>query len=171
MTPLLRRHDRRDLLATGLVGAGLTAFVVLVYVVVVLGGGALLGRTSSPSLALSVLATAVVAVAFDPVQSRLDRWVSQVVLGGRSSPYEVVRRFTTTLSDQHADSELPERMARVLADGTGAESAQVWVAIGDRAVLAATSPPRHADSTGSVARRVPVRHGEEELGALVVRQR
>ncbi|MGY2704467.1 ATP-binding protein [Nocardioides sp. HB32] len=170
MTPLLRRRGRRELLATGLVGTGLTAFVVLVYVVVVLGGGALLGRTSSPSLGLSVLATAVVAVAFDPVQSRLDRWVSRVVLGGRTSPYEVVRRFTTTLAGQHPDKELPERMARVLADGTGAESAQVWVAIGDRSVLAATWPPTHVATAGSVARRVPVRHGDDVLGALVVRE-
>jgi len=167
MTPLLRR-SRRELLATVLVGAGLTAFVVLVYVVVVLGGGALVGRTSSPSLSLSVLATACVAVAFDPVQSRLERWVSRVVLGGRTSPYDVVRRFTTTLADQHPDSELPERMARVLADGTGAESAQVWVDMVDRGVLAATWPPAHVPAAGSVARRMPVRHGEENLGALVV---
>lgn len=156
------------MLATGLVGAGLTTFVALVYVVVVLGGGVLLGRTSSPSLALSVLATAVVAVAFDPVQTRLERWVSRVVLGGRISPYDVVRRFTTTLADQRPDSELPERMARVLADGTGAESAQVWVDMVDRGVLAATWPPAHVPAAGSVARRMPVRHGDENLGALVV---
>ena len=172
MTPLSRRRrSRRDLLATGLVGTGLAAFVVLVYVVLVLGGGVLLGRTSSPSLGLSVLATAVVAVAFDPVQSRLERWVSQVVLGGRTSPYDVVRRFTTTLAGQHPDSELPQRMARVLADGTGAESAQVWVAVDDRSVLTATWPPAPADTPGSVARRVPVRYGDEILGALVVRER
>jgi signal transduction histidine kinase len=168
MTPQLRRSD---VLATALVGAGLTAFVVLVYVVVVLGCGSLLGRTSSPSLGLSVLATAIVAVAFDPVQSRLERWVSRVVLGGRTSPYDVVRRFTTTLAGHHPDGELPERMARVLADGTAAESAQVWVAIGDRSVLSATWPPGHVNPPGSVARRVPVRHGDEVLGALVVRER
>ena len=161
MNPLSRRRrSRRDLLATGLVGTGLAAFVVLVYVVLVLGGGVLLGRTSSPSLGLSVLATAVVAVAFDPVQSRLERWVSQVVLSGRTSPYDVVRRFTTTLAGQHPDSELPQRMARVLADGTGAESAQVWVAVDDRSVLTATWPPAPADTPGSVARRVPVRYGD-----------
>jgi signal transduction histidine kinase len=169
--PQWRRHSRRELLGTALVGAGLTAFVAFVYVVVVLGGGILVGRTSTPSLGLSVLATAVVAVAFDPVQSRLERWVSRVVLGGRTSPYDVVRSFTTTLAGQHPDSELPERMARVLAEGTGADSAQVWVAIDDRSVLAATWPPSHADPAGSVARRVPVRHGDEVLGALVVRER
>src|SRR3954452_4180511 len=177
MTPLprplqrWRRRTRRELLATGLVGTGLLAFVGLVYVAIVLGGGALLGRTSSPSLGLSVLATAVVAVAFDPVQTRLERWATRVVLGGRASPYDVVRRFTTTLAGQHPDSELPERMARVLADGTGGESAQVWVAMDDRSVLAATWPPGHVDTNGSAVRRVPVRYGDQVLGALVLRER
>ena len=54
-----------------LVPAGLVGSVAVVYVVVVLGGGALLGRTSSPSLPMSVLATAVVALGFAPVQSHL----------------------------------------------------------------------------------------------------
>jgi hypothetical protein len=121
MTPLSRplqgwrRPTRRELLATVLVGAGLTVFVVLVYVAAVLGGGALLGRTSAPSLGLSVLATATVAVAFDPVQRRLERWASGVVLAGRPSPYDVVRRFTTTLA-----ARSPDRADQLLAEQEGA---------------------------------------------------
>ena len=48
-------------------------FVLGVYVLVVLGGGVLIGRTDSPSPALSVLATTVVALAFAPVQAWLER--------------------------------------------------------------------------------------------------
>ena len=166
-----RRRSRRELVAAALVGAGLTAFVLLVYAVVVLGGGVLLGRTSAPSLGLSVLATAIVAVAFDPVQTRLERRVSRSVLGGRASPYDVVRRFTSVLADERPDSELPERMARVLAEGTGAASAQVWVDMVDRGVLAATWPPRTAAAPATRGRRIPVQHGEEMLGALVVHER
>ena len=55
---------------SGVVVVGLGAFVLGVYVLVVLGGGALIGRTDSPSPALSVLATTVVALAFAPVQAR-----------------------------------------------------------------------------------------------------
>ena len=57
-------------------------FVVLVYVVIVLGGGALIGHTSSPHAGLSVLATAVVALSFGPVQSRLEVLMSRLVHGG-----------------------------------------------------------------------------------------
>jgi signal transduction histidine kinase len=61
----------------------------------------------------------------------------------------------------------------VLADGTGAAWAQVWVVVGDRTVLAATWPPRAAvtdASPGSEARRLPVHQGQELLGELVVRE-
>ena len=77
------------MLAGALVLFGLTVFVVLVYVVIVLGGGVLIGQTSSPDVALSVLATAVVALAFDPVQSRLERLASRLVHG---RPALAVRR-------------------------------------------------------------------------------
>src|SRR4051812_29247701 len=50
---------RVDVLSRTLVGGGLAAFVLGVYVVVVLGGGALTGHTDSPQLWLSVVATAV----------------------------------------------------------------------------------------------------------------
>jgi signal transduction histidine kinase len=163
--------------------AGLFAFVALAYVVIVLGGGALIGHTSSPHLGLSVLATAVVALAFDPVQTRLEAFVSRTIHRGRPSPYDVLRRFTTTLDGSHPAEELPERMARVLADGTGAAWAQVWVVLDDRSVLAATWPPHvatepatdptadHDEHDTPVIRRLPVRQGDAVLGELVLRER
>src|SRR4051794_41941452 len=54
-----------------MVVVGLGTFVVFVYAVIVLGGGALVGHTGSPSLPLSLLATGVVAVTFEPLR----RWV------------------------------------------------------------------------------------------------
>ena len=70
-------NSYRQLLADALVLWGIVAFVVLVYVVLVLGIGALIGDTSSPDVALSVLATAVVALSFDPVQTRLESAASR----------------------------------------------------------------------------------------------
>jgi signal transduction histidine kinase len=162
-------------LSLAVVCVGLFVFVALAYVVIVLGGGALIGHTSSPHLGLSVVATAVVALAFDPVQTWLEAFASRVVHGGQPSPYDVLRRFTSTLAGSHPQEELPERMARVLADGTGAEWAQVWVVLGAQPVLAATWPPHAAADPGpdgdARTRRLPVRQGEELLGELVVRER
>ena len=69
-------------------------------------------------MALSVLATAVVALAFDPVQTRLERATPRLVNDGQPSPYDVLRTFSQTVTGSYDMQELPSRMARVLADGT-----------------------------------------------------
>lgn len=156
--------------------SGLVLFVVVTYGAVVVGGGALLGRLSSPALGLSVLATAIVALAFDPVQRRLEAVASLLVDGGRPAPYEVLQRFSATVTGSHPAEELPARMARVLAEGTGAEWAQVWITVGGQPALAATWPPGAAPpveappaSSDGVVRSLPVDHAGELLGLLVLR--
>ena len=177
----LRRRSRREWLAAALVLAGLAGFVLLVYVVVVLGGGVLIGHTTSPDVTLSVLATAVVALAFGPVQARLEALASRAVHGGQPSPYDVLARFSQNVSS-HPTEELPTRMARVLADGTGAAWTQVWLVVGDRTTLAATWPPdatrepaagepAPADDAVPGRRSRQVRQGGELLGVLVVQER
>ena len=176
----LRRRTRREQLATLMVLAGLLGFVLVTYVVVVIAGGALLGRGSADVL-LSVVATAAVALAFDPVQSRLEAVASRVVHGGLASPYDVLRSFSETVAGRYAAEELPVRMARVLAEGTGAAWSQVWLIVAGRPALAATWPPdasRAGAETGEDPRRTEapgrraqaVRHGEELLGVLVVQE-
>lgn len=175
--PPRQRRSRRDWLALALVSAGLVGFVGVTYLLVVVGGGALIGHTETPQAGLSVLATAVVALGFDPVLTRLHGFASRAVRGGRPSPYDALRRFSSTVAGSGPAEDLPLRMARLLAEGTGAEWAQVWVAVAGRPVPAATWPPeaeaRLVSSPGwdPGTRRLPVRHGEEELGMLVLRER
>jgi signal transduction histidine kinase len=159
-----------------LVLSGLVLFVLLVYVVVVLGGGALIGHTSSPHVGLSVLATAVVALGFEPVRSRLEVLTSQAVHGGRQPPYEVLSRISQALTGSYSSEELPARMAEVLADGTGAKAAQVWLVVDGRRTLAATWPPPTADVSPGAGdlpgrRELPVRQAGELLGVLAVQER
>ena len=47
-----------------------------------------------------MLATAFVALAFDPVQTRLEEFASRTVHGGQPSPYDVLRGFSGTLTGQ-----------------------------------------------------------------------
>ncbi len=163
---------------------GLVAFVITVYVVVVLGGGVLIGQTSSPSLPLSVLATAIVALAFEPVQTRLERAAAELLRGGAPSPYEVLSRFSENVTGSYPTEELPSRMATLLGEGTGAAWAQVWLTVQGELTLAAswpdtaepvTEPPRLAadarDSTGELRRAVSVRHAGALLGVLRLQER
>ena len=166
-----------------LVWIGMAVFVAGVYVVVVRGGGALIGRTDSPSVALSVLATATVALSFVRVQTAAERWASRL-LGDRSAaPYEVLSRFSEGVPEDSTD-DLPARMARLLAEGTGARWAQVWVSVSDRLTLAATWPadaeatetppallPGARDAAGSGLRALAVTHGGEPLGVLRLQER
>jgi signal transduction histidine kinase len=165
--------------------AGLAAFVVGVYVLVVLGGGALTGRTDSPSLPLSVLATAVVALGFAPVQAALERTATRLGHGGAPTPYDVLSRFSETVTGGYRTEELPARISKLLAEGTGAQWAQVWLTVSDRLTLAATWPadaaadptpptpqPGAHDSTGNEGRRaLTVRHSGQFLGVLRLQQR
>ena len=113
------------------------------YVVVVLGGGLLLGHTDSPQIGLSVLATAIVALGFEPVRLGSSAWRPARL---RARPSRAVRRAERVLRVAHrarttGRSELPLRMARLLAEGTGAAWAEVWLVVGDEPEPAAVWPP------------------------------
>ena len=151
-----------------LVVGGLAVFVLGVYVIVVLGGGALVGRTDSPSPALSVLATTVVALAFAPVQR-----VLETVTLRMATPYDVLSRFAESVDDADASEDLPARMARLLAQGTGAQWAQVWLQVSGRPTLAGRWPLGLAETALGTngPRTLPVRHGDEQLGVLRLQER
>lgn len=161
---------------------GLAGFVVGVYVVVVLGGRGLTDRSDSHSRPLAVLATTVVALSFARVRAVLER---ATIRWGLSSPtpYDVLRQFSGSVTSAHPTDELPARMAMLLAQGTGAMWAQVWLTVADRLTLAATwppdanagriPPPRPEDTVGTDEglRALPVRHGGQVLGVLRLQER
>lgn len=165
---------------TWLVVAG---FVVAVYAVVVRGGGSLLGLDpDEPHLLLSVLATVLVALALEPVEGRVRTAVRRRLQGVRATPYEALTRFASRTADTYALDEVAPRMAHVLVAATGAQSAEVWVAVGPEPVLAGSWPAGACRTTVSVGEDaavlvlppaelvVPVHCAGALLGALVVRK-
>ena len=180
---VVRRHRgvRHRLAVTG----ALACFVVALYAAVVLGGGVVLGQTESPSLLLSVVATAAVALLFAPVQSAIERIASRVGHPAAATPYDVLSRFSEAVTGGYGTEELPARMSKVLAEGTGAQWAQVWLQVSGRLTLAATWPadargrcataaapePTASDSTGVGRRAEAVRHGGRSLGVLRLQER
>jgi signal transduction histidine kinase len=170
----IRRSSHPDRVGGAIVVAGLAAFVGVVYLVVVLGGGALIGHTSSPDTRLSILATLVVALGLNPVQARLHRLSRRVVSGERRRPYDVLSRFASSVTQSH-DDDVPVTMARVLAEGTCAAWAQVWLLVGHEPVLAAAWPEHAGDAPyrpvadGQHAR--PVQLNGEALGEIRIQKR
>ena len=76
-----------------LVLAGLIAYVGAVYIAVVVVVGLFLGRSDAPSVLLSVAATAVVAVGFEPVRRKATGVGEPVVGSFAPVPYDVLAGF------------------------------------------------------------------------------
>jgi signal transduction histidine kinase len=159
----------------------LAVFITVVYVAVVVGVGALVGSRADPIL--SAAAAAIVALAFQPVRRRAQRFADRLVYGERAAPYEVLSEFSERLGNAYANEDLLPRMARALAGGTGAVRADVWVRIGDQLVSegrwpqdAEVLPPievtdEDAGDVSATEMREPIRHQGDLLGALSIVKR
>ena len=159
--------------------AALAVFATIVYLAIVIGVGAWVGRDSS---LLTMAAAVVVAVTFQFVRARLTRFADRLVYGKRATPYEVLSEFSERVGGAYADDDVLPRMVRVLGEGVGAERADVWLAVGDELRDVATWPsgqePRppmslHDGSQqpiGDTGRGFPVKHSGELLGVLTVRK-
>ena len=161
-----RLYDLDIVVRKALVFALLALFTTLVYVALVVGIGAWLGRGSS---ILTMLAAVVVAVTFQPVRTRLSRFADRLVYGRRASPYEVLTEFSERIGDTYAEDDVLPRMARVLGEGTGAEQAAVWLDVGERLRPAADLAAGLGTTCPSPQDAVEVTHHGDVLGALSVR--
>ena len=167
-------YDIDLVLRKTLVFGVLAVFITAVYVVVVVGLGSLLSDT----LFLRIAATALVAVAFQPVRDRANRLANRLVFGERATPYEVLARFGERVGETYASDDVLPRIARVVAEGTGAGRSDVWLRLGDRLTLAASWPVSEPDMSFAIEgdelppldadRVAPVRHQGELLGAIAV---
>ncbi|HEX6208609.1 MAG TPA: GAF domain-containing sensor histidine kinase [Actinomycetota bacterium] len=158
--------------------AVLGAFITVVYVGMVVGVGAMIGR--SGNVVLSAVAAAVVALAFQPLRRWAQQLSNRVVYGERATPYEVLHEFSERVAGSYGTEDVLPRMAAILGEGTGASRAQVWMLFGSelRPVAVWPSGVRPSDAAWApgpelppmpdVSLAVPVRDDEELLGALSV---
>ena len=169
-----RLYDIDLIIGKTIVYGLLAAFITAIYVVLVVVIGAFIGVTEG----LSLLATAIVAVAFQPIRQRAQRIANRLVYGKRATPYEVLSEFSEHVGETYSGEDVLQRMVRLLADGTGARTTVVWLRIDSELRPAARWPvngdspapraisgdtlPAFADETLAL----PVRHQGEILGAL-----
>ena len=182
-----RLYDIDVVISKTIVYGSLAAFITAVYVLVVVGLGSLgsgsLHAGPRPNLGLSILATAVVAVAFQPVRERVQHLANRLVFGKRATPYEALSDFAGRMGGAYAADDVLPRMARVLAEGTGAGHAVVWLKDGAELVAGAcwpadARPPTRAalrdgevPAIGGTDRVALVSYQGETLGALSVSKR
>ncbi len=106
-----------------LLSVGLAAFIGLVYVTVVV----ILGQGLGPggSAGLKIVATAIVAVAFEPVRERLARYANRMVWGDRANPYEIMAETSDRLAGAISVDEILPSIAEVTVKGVGGVAGQV----------------------------------------------
>ena len=163
----------------GLLSAGFT----VIYLAIVVGVGTLVGLGDQPNVFLTVVATGVIAMAFQPARDRSRRLANRLVYGSRATPYEVLSTFSRAMASASSDDSL-QRLARLVVDATSAVQASVWLRFGDVLQPQVSWPPAKQVPEpvalhGSGVREAlaaaqpnslpfPVEHDEELLGALTV---
>jgi signal transduction histidine kinase len=173
-----RLYDIDVVINRAVVVGSLGLFITLVYVGLVVGVGTLVGNRQSALL--SATAAAVVAIAFQPVRERAQRLANRLVYGRRATPYEVLSDFAERIAGTYSSEDVLPRMAQLVAAGTGAERATVWLRVGrELHAQASSNGPPDVDVLRLIGEgtppipqgetAVPVVHQGELLGSISMR--
>ncbi|MEW5870619.1 MAG: histidine kinase [Chloroflexota bacterium] len=142
----------------------LTALVVGGYIAIVAGLGALFRLQSN--LLVSLIATGIIAVIFQPLRERVQRAVNRLIYGERDDPYRVLRRLGKGL-----ESALQPVTSLPVTVETIAHALKLpYVAIGlkqDGGFQIVTS---YGTTQGKVI-HFPLHYGSDEIGELSVAPR
>jgi signal transduction histidine kinase len=128
--------------------------VAVVLVVVVDLSGRALGHGPLEIL-MPFVAVAMAAIGLGAVLPRIDRIVERVTHHREVTPYSSLAAAAARIRAGALEQALPG-LAQVLAAGTGATRAVVWLAVGDRLVGAAEHPPPGPDSGSDTVENLAV---------------
>lgn len=155
-----RLYDLDAVINTALVYLLLSLAVTALYVAVVASVGTLFTRALG--VATSLIATAVVAIAFQPARTRVQHLVARLLYGERRDPYALVTNLSRRLEDAVDPAAIPELVVTTLTGTVGLDYAAVELTQDGEAILVAergTRPARPA--------RLPLQYQGQTLGRLV----
>jgi signal transduction histidine kinase len=163
---ILRYHlyDIDVVINRTLVYGALTACVVGVYVLAVGGLGALFQARGN--LVISLLATGLVAVLFQPLRSRLQRGVNRLMYGERDDPYAVISRLGRRLEATLAPESVLPTIAETISQALKLPYAAILLKEGEgfRSAAAYGSPTGEPEV-------LPLMYQREEIGRLALSPR
>ena len=168
-----RLYDIDVILSRAIVLGVLAVFVTVGYIGVVVAIGSAvtaLGSSGSTVYWPSLVATALVAAAFQPVRRHVLRLADQFVYGNRAAPYEALASLSRRLADSPSPEDLPARVAEATGRAIGASRIVVDLGPPGSGLLTAVWPsgaPR--DSGGPIAGlELPVLDVGEQVGTITV---
>ena len=176
---ILRRRlfDIDVIISRALLFTLLSAGVTAVYAAIVFGIGTFAGHRSDPLL--TIAAAVAIALVFQPLRQRASLLANRLVYGQRATPYQVLSDFAADMAGQLDLGDALDRMVSLLAGAAGASRVEAWIRVGAELRPGAVWPGGSAPSAamrlnGAAelpvldpgARVVPVRHGDDLLGAI-----
>jgi signal transduction histidine kinase len=160
---ILRYHlyDIDVVINRTLVYGALSACVIGIYVLAVVALGALF--QAQGNLGVSLLATGLVAVLFQPIRSRLQRGVNRLMYGERDDPYAVISRLGRRLEATLAPDTVLPTLVETIAQALKLPYVAILLKEGEEfRTTAAYGSPRGEPET------LPLVYQREELGHLVL---
>ena len=156
---ILRDHlfDIDVILNRTLVYGALTVMVVGGYVLIVGGIGSLI--FSQQSLLLSVVATGLIAIAFQPVRHQLQKAANRLIYGYKDEPYVAISRLGRQLDVAQTPEAMLPMVVASIKDALKLRYVGIVLADAGSAVIDA------GDSSGAVE-EVPLVFAGEEVGTL-----
>ena len=159
-----RLYDVDLVINRTLVYGVMTALVVLAYVAVVAGVTAVM--PVSDDLGVSLLATGLVAVAFNPMRRRVQREVNRLMFGRRDDPYAVLSELGRLLACSGAPDATLETVVETVATALKLPGAAIELDHDG------TWKPRAiAGELGQDIEVVTLRHRGDTVGRMVVARR
>jgi GAF domain-containing protein len=146
-----------------------TVFAAVGYIGVVVGVGIAVGNGTGgfwPSL----LATALVALAFQPVRTRVVQLADRFAYGEKAIPYEALADLSKRIGESPAPEQLLPTVAQAAAEAVSATAVTVRLTLPSRAQRSATWPADDASSPLRVdSTTFAVADDGEALGSIEVR--
>jgi len=118
----------------------LVACFVAVAFPLVIGGMGVVIKQSEAAVLLPFAATAASVAALPFVLAVVDRLVQRMARDSTTTPYSALAEASARIRGGSLEQALPG-LARVLAEGTDAQRAELWLAVEDKLVSAASYPP------------------------------
>lgn len=154
-----RLFDIHVILNRALVYGGLTAGVVGVYALVVGGASHLLHLEAH--FGLSLLATGLVAVAFNPLRNQLQRAVNHLLYGHRDEPYKVLSELSRKVGGALEPAKVLPAITETVAQALKLPYASVVLTHGGTPELVASHGQPHAEPVV-----LKLEHQGEAIGEL-----
>jgi len=151
---LVGRVDR--LLTHAVSAAGLTAVVVVVYLVAVVGLGRVPSDGERSVLVLSMLAAAVSALLYPLARDRLTVAADRLVYGEPQDPTQALDTFGSRMTRALPMEELLLQLAELAKKHFGLRSSEVWTGVDGRLARAASVPDAGAGSIRLGSSELPV---------------